>query len=63
MDVTAYIDEETRLPLALVYESPNGTMTRSYSFQPLSQVPQMPAEVQKMLEAYKQRQKMLGASN
>jgi hypothetical protein len=60
VEVTAYIDEETRLPIALVYMSPEGAMTRTYSFQPLSQAPQMPAEVQKMLQAYKQRQKMLG---
>jgi hypothetical protein len=63
VDVTAYIDEETRLPIALVYASPKGTMTRTYTFQALSQMPQMPAEVQKMLAAYQRREKLLGGAN
>lgn len=59
-DVTAYIDEETRLPIALVYMSPTGAMTRTYSFQSLSQVPPVPPEVLQLLQAYMQRQKMMG---
>jgi len=32
-DATAYIDKETRLPVALVYETPTGKVTRTYRFE------------------------------
>jgi len=62
VDVTAYIDEETRLPVALVYMSPGGEMMRTYSFQSSSQMPSVPPEVLQLFQAYLQRQKMLGGS-
>jgi hypothetical protein len=61
-DVVAYIDDETRLPVALVYTTPQGAVTRTYQFQALSTPLVMPAEVRKLLEAFKMRQKRLNVS-
>lgn len=63
IQVTAYIDAETRLPIALVYASPQGAVTRTYQFQALSTPLVMPDEVRKMLEAFKRRQKRLSVSH
>jgi len=61
--VTAYIDDETRLPVALVYNTPQGTMTRLYQFQPISGPLVIPDEVRKTFEAFKARQKRLSGSH
>jgi hypothetical protein len=58
-DVTAYIDDETRLPIALVYQTPQGIITRSYQFQTLSSPLVIPAEVRKALQTFEVRQKKL----
>jgi hypothetical protein len=60
--VTAYIDAETRLPIALVYASPQGAVTRTYQFQALPSPLVIPNEVRKVLEASKARQKRLNVS-
>lgn len=60
VEVTAYIDEETRLPIALVYMGPKGKMIRTYSFQALSRMPPVPPDVLQQLQAYQQRLKILG---
>ena len=50
--VTAYIDDETRLPVSLVYKTPAGeTITRTYQFQPLSITLGVPPEVQAVFKA------------
>lgn len=59
--VAAYIDEETRLPVALVYKTPAGTMTRTYEFRAApALVP--PPDLQKALESYKEREKRLSVA-
>jgi hypothetical protein len=58
----AYIDDETRLPIALVYTTPQGTVTRTYQFQALPSPLVMPNEIRKLLEAFKVRQKRLNVS-
>ena len=60
--VVAYIDEETRLPVALIYKTPNGVMTRSYQFQKLSTLPAPPSEAHKALDSYKDREQRLSGA-
>lgn len=57
--VTAYIDEETRLPIALVYSSPQGLITRTYQFQELPTPLVIPEEVRKELQTFDAQQKKL----
>jgi hypothetical protein len=57
--VTAYIDDETRLPIALVYTSPQGVVTRTYQFQELPAPLVIPEEVRKELQTFEIRQKKL----
>jgi hypothetical protein len=58
-DVYAYIDQETRLPVAVLYKTPGGIVTRSYQFQKLQTMPPVPPEVQKSLDSFKQREKSM----
>jgi hypothetical protein len=58
-DVYAYIDEESRLPVAIIYKTPNGIVTRTYQFQKITSMPPVPPEVRKSLDSFKQRQKSL----
>lgn len=60
--VTAYIDDETRLPIALVYLTPTGVLTRTYQFQSLPSPLVIPEGLRKTLEAFKVQQKRLRAS-
>jgi hypothetical protein len=50
VEVTAYIDDQSRLPVALVYGTPNGTMMRTYQFQPPPASVVLPPEVATLLE-------------
>lgn len=58
-DVMAYIDDETRLPIALVYKGPKGTITRVYQFQPFSGTLTVPPEVLKAAGAFQSEQSRL----
>jgi len=58
-EVYAYIDEESRLPVAIMYKRPGGIVTRTYQFQKLNTMPLPPAEVRKALDLFKQREKSL----
>lgn len=50
VEVTAYIDDQSRLPVALVYQIPNGTMMRTYQFQPPPASVVLPPDVTALLE-------------
>jgi hypothetical protein len=54
--VVAYIDDETRLPIALVYKTPAGVTTRTYEFQAAPTLPALPPDVQVLLKGSIQRQ-------
>jgi hypothetical protein len=55
-DVEADIDNETRLPVQLIYKGRDGkTVTRSYSFQPAPTPLAPPPEVQKLLKDFQDR--------
>lgn len=58
-DVYAYIDEETRLPVVVMYKTPGGMVTRTYQYQKLQSMPPVPPEVRKALDSFKQREKSL----
>jgi len=60
-DVTAYIDDQTRLPIALVYKTRNGTVTRTYQFQPAKGSISIPPDAFKAIEVFRARQKSLSA--
>jgi hypothetical protein len=62
-EVFAYIDQETRLPVAVFYKTPTGIVTRSYQYQKLQSMPPVPPEVKKALDAFKQRAKSLSVPN
>jgi hypothetical protein len=57
--VTAYIDNETRLPVALVYLSLQGAVTRTYQFQELPAPLVIPEELRKELQKFDVRQRKL----
>jgi hypothetical protein len=50
VDVTAYIDDQSRVPVALVYGIPNGVMTRTYQFQPAPASVVLPPDVSAFLK-------------
>lgn len=50
VNVVAYIDDQSRVPVALVYETPNGVVTRTYQFQPPPDSVLVPPDVQALLE-------------
>jgi hypothetical protein len=53
VDVEADIDNETRLPVQLIYKDQDGkTITRSYIFQPAPAQLSMPPEVENVLKGY-----------
>ena len=58
-DVYACIDKESRLPVAVIYKTPGGVVTRTYQYQKLQTMPPVPPEVRKALDAFKQREKSL----
>jgi hypothetical protein len=58
-EVYAYIDQETRLPVAVLYKTPEGIVTRTYQFQKLQSMPPVPPEVQKALESFRRREKSM----
>jgi len=62
-EVFAYIDQETRLPIALLYKTPGGIVVRTYQYQKLQSMPTVPPEVKKALDAFKQREKSLSVPN
>jgi hypothetical protein len=62
-DVYAFIDEESRLPIAVLYKTPIGVVTRTYQYQKIQSMPPVPPEVQKALDAFKQREKSLSVPN
>ena len=59
VDVTAYIDDQSRVPVALVYEIPNGTMTRTYQFQPPPASVVLPPDVSALLKKSVERRKRM----
>ncbi|TLD68625.1 hypothetical protein FEM03_21525 [Phragmitibacter flavus] len=59
VQVAAYIDLETRLPVMLQYELPEGPMTRTYQFQPNVDRLSLPSEVQDVLKGAADHQKSL----
>lgn len=59
VEVEADIDDQTRLPVKLTYKTANGTMTRTYDFQPSAQTISIPSEVQQALDKYKAAQKRM----
>jgi len=61
--VVAYIDEQTRLPVALVYKCPAGTVTRTYQFQPAPATLQLPPEAQVILNTSAERQRRMSAGH
>ena len=60
--VVAYIDDETRMPVALIYKTPSGTITRTYQFQPAPAPLQLPPEAQAVLKGNVERQQRLSVS-
>jgi hypothetical protein len=50
VEVAAYIDDQSRLPVALVYGTPNGVMTRTYQFQPSPASVVLPPDVSALLK-------------
>ena len=61
--VVAYIDDETRLPIALVYKTPTGVMTRTYEFQAAPNLPALPPDVEALLKGSIQRQWRLSVAH
>lgn len=59
VEVTAYIDDQSRLPVALVYGIPNGVMMRTYQFQPPPASVVLPPDVIALLEKSVERQKRM----
>jgi hypothetical protein len=59
VEVVAYIDDQSRMPVALVYGTPKGAMTRTYQFQPSPGSLLLPPEVRSLLEKYWERRKRL----
>jgi len=60
--VAAYIDDETRLPLALIYQGPMGTVTRTYQYQAAPASLQLPPEAQALIKGSAERQQRLTVS-
>jgi hypothetical protein len=59
VDITAYIDDDSQLPVMVVYGGPGKSVTRTYQFQSSTTSLAIPADVQKALNAHRQRQKQL----
>lgn len=59
VEVTAYIDDQSRVPVALVYGIPNGVMTRTYQFQPSPASVLLPPDVIAFLKKSIERQKRM----
>ncbi len=63
VDVTAYIDDETRLPIVLVYAlQEGGTMTRIYQYQRPPASLSAPPDVQQLLDNYNKRARRMAVS-
>jgi hypothetical protein len=58
-EVYAYIDVETRLPVAVMYKTPGGIVTRTYEYQKMQSMPPVPPEVRKALDSFRQSEKSL----
>jgi hypothetical protein len=50
VEVAAYIDDQSRMPVTLVYGAPNGVMTRTYQFQPPPASVALPPDVSALLK-------------
>lgn len=59
VEVTAYIDDQSRMPVALVYQTPSGVMTRIYQFQPPPTSVLLPPDVVALLKKSIGRQKRM----
>jgi len=59
VEVAAYIDDQSRVPVALVYGIPNGVMTRTYQFQPSPASVVLPPDVSDLLKKSVERQKRM----
>jgi hypothetical protein len=59
VDVEADIDDQSRLPVLLTYQTTHGEMTRSYTFQTPDGSLSMPPEVQQLLNKYIRIQKRM----
>jgi len=57
--VAAYIDDQTRLPMALIYKTPAGSVTRTFEYQSAPPLLELPAEAQAVIKENVQRQQRL----
>ena len=61
VDVEADIDEQTRLPVKLTYQTPQGTTTRTYTFEGTASSLNLPPEVQAAAGKFQKHLKSMSA--